>query len=97
MDEFQKKRQNAFFKTVKDIISLKDSIETDEKDLKRMFQLNFYNRRTKINECISWDKFFYSDDIESYWKLYLYLESLKNKSGIITDEEFMLAVQASDS
>lgn len=79
VDEFQKKRQNAFLKTVKDIISLKDSIETDdEKDLKRMFQLNFYNRRTKINECISWDKFFYSDDIESYWKLYLYIE--KNKA-----------------
>ena len=32
-----------------------------------------------------------------YERHYVELESLKNKSGIITDEEFMLAVQAGDS
>ena len=48
IDEFHKKQQKAFLKTVKDIISLRDSIEADEeKDLKGMFQLTYYNRNKK--------------------------------------------------
>ena len=76
IDEFHKKQQKAFLKTVEDIISLRDSIEADEeKDLKGMFQLTYYNRNKKNYENISWNHFYFCDDAESYRSMYSYIEN----------------------
>lgn len=76
IDEFHKKQQKAFLKTVKDIISLRDSIEADEeKDLKGMFQLTYYNRNKKKYENISWNHFYFCDDAKSYRSMYSYIEN----------------------
>ena len=75
-DEFNKNQQKAFLKTVKAIISLKDSIEADEEnDLRKMFHLAFYNKITKANETISWRNFYFDDDIEAYNNMYSYIKN----------------------
>lgn len=76
IDESHKTQQKVFLKTVKDIISLRDSIEADEEnDLKKMFQLSFYNKITNKKECISWEKFYFEDDKKSYNNMYTYIKN----------------------
>lgn len=70
------KRISAYLSTMKKIIKLRDEVDNNS-DLSSNLQLEFYNKKNKVNEIVRWSNFYYEyrneNNFREYIKAYKYL------------------------